>query len=41
MNSLTTDKPQLLLVDDDVTYCQVLKQALEKRNFQVAVANDL
>lgn len=41
MNSLTTDKPQLLLVDDDVTYCQVLKQALEKRNFQVAVANDV
>ena len=41
MNSLTTDKPQLLLVDDDVTYCQVLKQALEKRNFQVAVAYDV
>lgn len=39
MNS--TDKPQLLLVDDDVTFCSVLKPALEKRNFQVAVANDV
>ena len=39
--NLTTDKPQLLLVDDDVTYCSVLKPALEKRNFQVSVANDI
>jgi two-component system response regulator RegA len=37
----STDKPQLLLVDDDVTFCSVLKPALEKRNFQVAVANDV
>lgn len=35
------DKPQLLLVDDDETFCQVLKPALEKRNFQVTVANDV
>ena len=35
------DKPHLLLVDDDVTFCSVLKPALEKRNFQVAVANDV
>jgi two-component system response regulator RegA len=35
------DKPQLLLVDDDVTFCAVLKQALEKRSFQVTIANDV
>ncbi len=35
------DKPNLLLVDDDETFCSVLKPALEKRNFQVAVANDI
>jgi Response regulator consisting of a CheY-like receiver domain and a Fis-type HTH domain len=32
------EKPQLLLVDDDETFCSVLKPALEKRNFQVTVA---
>ena len=36
-----TDKPNLLLVDDDVTFCSVLKPALEKRNFLVSVANDI
>ncbi len=41
MTNLPTDKPNLLLVDDDVTYCSVLKPALEKRNFQVTVANDV
>jgi len=35
------DKPNLLLVDDDETFCSVLKPALEKRNFQVSVANDV
>jgi len=35
------DKPQLLLVDDDETFCEVLKPALEKRNFEVTVANDV
>ena len=35
------DKPNLLLVDDDETFCSVLKPALEKRNFQVTVANDI
>jgi two-component system response regulator RegA len=35
------DKPNLLLVDDDETFCSVLKPALEKRNFQVSVANDI
>ncbi len=35
------DKPQLLLVDDDITFCKVLKSALEKRNYEVLVANDV
>jgi two-component system response regulator RegA len=41
MTELSTDKPNLLLVDDDITFCSVLKPALEKRNFQVTVANDI
>lgn len=36
-----TDKPRLLLVDDDETFCKVLKGALDKRNFEVFVANDV
>ena len=35
------DNPNLLLVDDDETFCFVLKPALEKRNFHVSVANDV
>lgn len=35
------DKPNLLLVDDDETFCSVLRPALEKRNFQVSIANDV
>lgn len=35
------DKPRLLLVDDDSTFCIVLKSALEKRNYEVLVANDV
>lgn len=35
------DKPRLLLVDDDETYCKVLKTALEKRSYEVLVANDV
>ncbi len=38
---ITPDSPQLLLVDDDVTFCTVLKPALEKRNFQVSIAYDV
>ena len=41
MTAQSTDKPHLLLVDDDVTFCSVLKPALEKRNFEVTVANDV
>jgi two-component system response regulator RegA len=35
------DKPGLLLVDDDETFCKVLKAALEKRDFEVFVAHDV
>ncbi|MDH4216478.1 MAG: response regulator transcription factor [Gallionella sp.] len=31
----------LLLADDDSTFCKVLKQALEKRGFNVAVAHSV
>ncbi len=41
MTTTEMDKPNLLLVDDDETFCSVLKPALEKRNFQVSVANDI
>ncbi len=33
------DRPRLLLVDDDETFCSVLSRALEKRGFQVRVAH--
>ena len=35
------DKPRLLLVDDDETFCNVLKSALEKRNYEVLVATNV
>ncbi len=35
------DRPNLLLVDDDVTFCSVLSKALEKRGFQVRVAHSV
>jgi two-component system response regulator RegA len=34
-------KPTLLLVDDDATFCGVLKQALGKRGFEVHAATDV
>jgi two-component system response regulator RegA len=37
----TADKPSLLLVDDDDTFCQVLSAALERRGFAVMVAHDV
>ncbi len=37
----TADKPSLLLVDDDDTFCQVLSAALERRGFAVRVAHDV
>jgi two-component system response regulator RegA len=36
-----TPQPVLLLVDDDPTFCGVLKQALEKRGFEVHAATDV
>lgn len=33
--------PSLLLVDDDVTFCKVLKSALSKRGYQVSVAHSV
>jgi two-component system response regulator RegA len=41
MTEQELDKPRLLLVDDDETYCLVLQQALEKRNYEVTVANEI
>ncbi|MDT8407783.1 MAG: response regulator transcription factor [Methylococcales bacterium] len=35
------DKASLLVVDDDETFCRVLKNALEKRDFEVIVAHDV
>ncbi|HAZ42531.1 MAG TPA: two-component system response regulator [Methylococcaceae bacterium] len=34
-------KPTLLLVDDDVTFCGVLAQALSRRGFEVHAATDV
>lgn len=34
-----TDKPNLLLVDDDETFCRVLAAALERRGFAVSIAH--
>lgn len=33
--------PSLLLVDDDVMFCQVLRRALERRDFAVTVAHSV
>jgi two-component system response regulator RegA len=41
MNTPLTDNPHLLLVDDDETFCEVLKAALEKRHFDVFVAHNV
>lgn len=36
-----TGQPVLLLVDDDEVYCQVLGDALRKRNYAVSIAHNL
>ncbi len=41
MTTPEMDKPNLLLVDDDETFCSVLRPALEKRNFNVSIANNV
>lgn len=35
----TCDRPDLLLVDDDETFCLVMAQALNKRGFEVRIAH--
>jgi len=35
------DNPVMLVVDDDVTFCNVLSDALHKRNFNVALAHNV
>lgn len=35
------DRPSLLLVDDDETFCRVLNKALVRRGFNVSVAHDV
>jgi two-component system response regulator RegA len=37
----TADKPSLLLVDDDDTFCRVLSAALARRGFAVRVAHNV
>jgi two-component system response regulator RegA len=41
MNSNLNERPTLLLVDDDATFCRVLSRALEKRGFTVTVAHSV
>ena len=41
MTIIEEDNPKLLLVDDDETFCNVLKSALERRSYDVIVANNV
>ena len=41
MTLIEEDNPRLLLVDDDETFCCVLKSALERRSYEVIVANNV
>ena len=41
MTIIEEDNPKLLLVDDDETFCSVLKSALERRSYDVIVANNV
>ena len=40
MNGIAAEGFNLLLVDDDTTFCRVLAQALTRRGFTVATAHD-
>ena len=40
MNQQQDSAPSLLLVDDDVSFCHAMSQALRKRGFDVRVAHD-
>lgn len=39
MSELREDRPSLLLVDDDETFCRVLSRALSRRGFEVSTAH--
>jgi len=41
MTGTNEETASLLLVDDDVTFCNVLKRALEKRGFSITVAHSV
>jgi len=41
MTQTCDEIPTLLLVDDDITFCSVLKSAMEKRGYCVTVANSV
>lgn len=36
-----SELPRMLLVDDDTTFCMVLRMAMEKRGYDVFIAHDL
>ncbi len=38
---LQTDRPSLLIVDDDTVFCEVLTEALTKRGFAVSAAHNV
>ena len=41
MSILNNEQASLLLVDDDITFCQVLGRAMEKRGYSVTVAHSV
>ncbi len=41
MNKTISEQASLLLVDDDVVFCQVLSRALERRGYTVTVAHSV
>lgn len=41
VSDLNADRPTLLLVDDDVTFANVLAEALERRGYAVRIAHDV
>ena len=41
MSAHSSELPELLLVDDDLTFCQVLARALERRGFRVRIAHNV
>lgn len=41
MRLSTENLPNLLLVDDDITFCEVMGKALKRRGFELSVAHDV